>query len=337
MADEITYLDEMIYDDRETPWHRKGIPWNTREDGILTPAIALDRAAPWRVERRPLFTVGGGWDAESRTGPLVEIPDRYAIVRDDNDLALGILSGEYEPYQHADGFAVVDALLAEAGGSVEVETAGTLREGRIVWLLCRLDRDIVIGGDRHLPYFLFFTSHDGSYAVTFKPTTIRVVCKNTLDMAIYRDSLAFRQRHSADAEINVEAVRRALDFGYRYYDAFEAEVRSLQETGVSEARFDEIVEGLFPDLDESESTPRGEAALARRRDAVHDLWESDPRVGSFRGTGWGVVQAFSTYELWIKRVRGDRAERQMLAAIGGGGSRLSEKARALVHAGSTAS
>ena len=104
-----------------------------------------------------------------------------ANVRDSDRKILGVVTDRYKVIQNQEAFAFTDALLGEG---VRYETAGSLQEGRRVWLLARLPREYIIAGERISPYMVFSNTHDGSGAVKTALTPIRVVCNNTLNLAL---------------------------------------------------------------------------------------------------------------------------------------------------------
>ena len=130
------------------------------------------------------------------------------------------------------------------------------------------------------------------------------------------------------AEPWAREARYTLKLADEYLDAFEVEVRELMDTVTTNARFEQIVREEFPIPDDA--TKRVAALREQRRDAVLGLWKNDPRVGDFRETGWGAVQAFSTWEEHERTVRGSRAERRALRSISG--SPLLDEVRAKVLA-----
>jgi phage/plasmid-like protein (TIGR03299 family) len=173
----------------EAPWHKLG----TRLDG---PATAVDaiRAAGlnWQVIKQPLYA--------GRESPRL-LPGYFAVVRDDHwqkgeTKVLGVLGREYTPLQNSDAFAFFDPIVGEK--AAVYRTAGALGQGERIWLLAKLPDDIrVVGDDIAEKYLLLSNSHDGKSSVQLKFTPIRVVCENTLTMAL-RSGPTLRAAHTKD-------------------------------------------------------------------------------------------------------------------------------------------
>jgi phage/plasmid-like protein (TIGR03299 family) len=315
---EIHESDTVLLGGGKSAWHNLGI---VRPEGhVITIDEAHQTVAPWEPKLVPVYL-----KAEDTTfdgSPIfTPIPDKVATVRPDNGEVLGILSDEYGLFPNKDGFALAEAIVNDP--NVEVETAGTLRGGKLVWVLLKLNRELDVNGDKLDPYLLVRWSHDGSTAVSVDVTCVRVVCKNTWNAAESRATRSWRARHTGSIVERAHEARGALRLADTYLDDFEAEVKALQETLVTNARFEEIVRDEFP-ID-SDLGNRARLGRERKREAIQSLWNNDPRVGPFQGTGWGAVQAFSTWEEHERTVVGDRNERRALRSIQG--SALCERVR----------
>ena len=151
------------------PWHGLG----TVVSGMLTSAAALDAAhLAWTVEQRPVFA----------DGIAAKIPDYKAIVRTDNNAVLSIMSDKYHPIQNHEAFEFFDSVVGE--GQAVYDTAGALHGGRRVWVMARLPKPLFIEGDELERNILLVTSHDGSSTLKMMHVTTRVVCQNTLSVAL---------------------------------------------------------------------------------------------------------------------------------------------------------
>lgn len=177
---------ETMFSVRETPWHGLG-------------RIIMDAPA----SREALELAGLDWQVESRniySGTGAMIPGYRANVRSTDDAVLGVVSDRYRIVQNEEAFQFTDDLLGEG---VTYETAGSLQGGKKVWMLARLPRKYLIAGDQVVPYLVIFNSHDGSSGVKVAMTPIRVVCQNTLNLALngsflfcLHNSLSGTQLHS---------------------------------------------------------------------------------------------------------------------------------------------
>jgi phage/plasmid-like protein (TIGR03299 family) len=328
MSHEIRNSDHM-FSAIETPWHGLGT--------VTTDTLTLDQALitaqlDWTVSKHPAFTRDRDMayadalpalltaHADDPTLSLagllaaigfdLPIADAFATVRDDIRLPLATVGSNYTVHQNAETFELARVLMD--GGDVKAETAGSLRDSRTVWLLARLDRDMTVGGDEHVPYLLFTSSHDGTSKLKVVPTMVRVVCNNTLRMALANVQSEWTARHTASIGSRVQEARETLGLAWRYADAFEDEVKRLQDETVTDLRFESIVLAAEPDPTpgtDGKVSERSKTNAANRRGDLRKAWERSPEVGQFRGTAWGAVQAFSTVDLWAGRVNGGEQNR----------------------------
>ena len=103
-----------------------------------------------------------------------------ANVRNTDQNVLGIVTDRYKVVQNDEAFKFTDDLL---GAGVRYETAGSLQDGKRIWLLAKLPQEYIIGGEQISPYLVFTNTHDGSGAIKVAVTPVRVVCSNTLNLA----------------------------------------------------------------------------------------------------------------------------------------------------------
>ena len=158
---------ETMFYVRNVPWH--GLGTRVMEAPASSEALKL-AGLDWKVLQEPVYTENG------------ELIRGYkANVRDTDRKVLGVVTDRYKVVQNQDAFAFTDALL---GQGVRYETAGSLMGGKKVWLLAHMPREYIISGERISPYLVFSNTHDGSGAVKVAVTPIRVVCSNTLNLAL---------------------------------------------------------------------------------------------------------------------------------------------------------
>ena len=177
---------ETMFSVRETPWHGLG-------------RIVMDAPA----SREALELAGLDWQVESRniySGTGSMIPGYRANVRSTDDAVLGVVSDRYRIVQNEEAFQFTDDLLGEG---VTYETAGSLQGGKKVWMLARLPRKYLIAGDQIVPYLVIFNSHDGSSGVKVAMTPIRVVCQNTLNLALNTAKRSWTARHTENVLLRV--------------------------------------------------------------------------------------------------------------------------------------
>ena len=216
---------ETMFSAVETPWHKIG---NVTE-GALTSSEAIKKAGlDWTVSLRGLATFQE--DNNTDVSSLIDVPEHYATVRDTDNSVLGVVGNRYTPIQNLECFDFLDTVLDDS--EAKYETAGSLYGGKIVWMLVNLGKDVVVGQDRTVPYLLLTNSHDGSTAIKGMTTPIRVVCANTLSLALKDNVTSFGFRHTNNVHTKIDQARKLLEINYKYIDNFQEEVEKLIEQHV---------------------------------------------------------------------------------------------------------
>ncbi len=225
-------IETMFYV-RETPWHGLG----TRV--ITAPASkeALEVAGlNWKVIQEPVYTEAN------------ELIEGYkANVRDNDRKVLGVVTNRYKVIQNEEAFSFTDSLLGEG---VRYETAGSLQGGKKVWLLARMPQDYIITGERISPYLVFSNTHDGSGAIKVALTPIRVVCNNTLNLALSSAKRSWSMIHTGDIQGKLEEAKDTLFKAESYMDELGKEIEDLRMKRMSDQQVLDYIEILLP-LDEN--------------------------------------------------------------------------------------
>jgi len=248
----------------------------------------------------------------------------YFVARDNpftenqNDI-LGIVGERYHTLQNEELFSFADTIL---DGEGRWETAGSLKGGRVVFGSLALEREpLVIDpsgvADRVNTYLLVNTSHDGSVAIQASVTPIRVVCANTLNMAIGNGNKnikqSFKIRHTQTANGKVQAAREALGIANAYMDEFDVMAKSLFETSVTNAQFNNIMLAAYP-VPEKDS--KGSMSKwATKTELIEDIY-----TGQFNnmiaGTAWGAFNAMTERLDWYRSGRNGNNESVLASASG---------------------
>ncbi len=216
----------------EVPWHGIGVQLPdvaTAEEAIH--AAGLD----WKVEKHPLYRIFDN--------TTIRIPDRYAIVRATDGAYLGVVGDVYTPLQNTEAFSFFDAVVQSS--EAKYVTAGSLRGGRRIWILSKIPGDVVVGdGDEVNKYLLLFNTHDGTSPVRMMVTPIRVVCNNTLNVALAgTTAYSVRIRHCSTMAMKIEEARQSLKIVNAFYEKFEDTANVLAHTKVT----DDIMLGEYFD------------------------------------------------------------------------------------------
>lgn len=204
-------VESMFYT-RETPWHGLG----TKVMGAPGSREALTLAGlDWRVIQEPIYT-GAGEPVEGYK----------ANIRDTDRKTLGVVTDRYKVVQNYEAFAFTDSLLKEG---VRYETAGSLQGGKRIWLLAHMPHEYMISGERFSPYLLFSSTHDGSGAVKVALTPIRVVCQNTLNLALSTAKRSWSMMHTGNIKGKIQEARETLLMADDYMDKLGQEFEALRK------------------------------------------------------------------------------------------------------------
>ena len=263
-------VETMMYV-REKPWH--GLGEMVQEAPTSADALRLAKL-DWSVQSMPVFTDGH------------EIAGYKANVRDNDGAVLGIVTDRYKICQNTDAFAFTDGLI---GGDVRYETAGSLNGGKKIWLLARLP-ETEIAGDKTEPYLCFTNSHDATGAIRACMTPVRVVCNNTLNLALNTAKRSWSARHTGDLDSKLAEAHRCLDMAASYMDELNKEAIKLANVTVTDEEIQKILCELFP-LDDNASE-REKDNVKRAKDEYMVCWFM-PDIAKFRNTAWGALNAMS--------------------------------------------
>lgn len=264
-------VESMMYV-REKPWHGLG----TRVEEAPTSTDALRMAGlDWSVVQRNIQVCGGA-----------KIKNYKANIRDSDGTVLGVVSDRYKIVQNAEAFEFTDSLI---GGEVRYETAGSLNGGRKIWLLARLP-ETEIAGDKTEPYICFTNTHDGSGAIRVCMTPIRVVCNNTLNLALGSARRAWSVRHTGDMASKMHEARVCLEMASAYMNDLSQTADRLANTTVTHDRLREILDEMFPVTEDS--TDREKQNIQKLKNEYMVCYFA-PDILKFRGTAWGAVNAMS--------------------------------------------
>lgn len=243
-------LVESMFYTREVPWHQQGIRVEnspTSEDAIRL--AGLD----WNVEQREMFLADG-----------TRVPDAYANVRDKDNSVLGIVGNRYSIVQNKDAFSFTDSLI---GDGCQYETAGSLKDGKQIWLLAHLPEAIQIAGDDVMPYLCFTNTHDGTGSVRVFTTGIRVVCNNTLNQALNTAKRTWSVRHTGSIETKLRAATETLNLANNYMAELKKECESLALKKIGKDKLLEFITLVVPEPEEVTQKQK-----ANIRDLRNDIW-----------------------------------------------------------------
>lgn len=276
-------VESMFYT-REKPWHGLG----TKVEEAPTSADALYLAGlDWKVVQEHIFT---------ETGDIIL---GYRVnVRDSDRKVLGVVSERYKIIQNSEAFAFTDTLL---GSGVRYETAGSLQDGRRVWLLARLPREYIIAGERISPYLVFSNSHDGSGAVKVALTPIRVVCNNTLNLALGTASRSWSMVHTGNIRDKIQEAKDTLFMAEEYMDSLGKEFERLRRQKVTDGQIREYVEQLLP-MEKNATTVQSKNIKNLREDMMCRYYDA-PDLQDIGNNAYRFINAVSDFATHSRPLR----------------------------------
>lgn len=224
---------ETMFYTRVAPWHGLGV----RVENALNSAEALKASGlDWNVIQKTIMTEDS-----------VPIPGYKANIRDTDNKVLGVVSDRYRVVQNSEAFAFTDALLSEG---VKYETAGSLQDGKKIWLLAKLPDKYIIEGEQIEPYLVFSSSHDGSGAIKVAMTPVRVVCQNTLNLALSSAKRIWSTVHVGELSAKMSEAHSTLQLAENYMTNLGSEFSRLTKIKLTDSKVMEYIEMLLP-MDEN--------------------------------------------------------------------------------------
>ena len=288
---------------REPGWHDLGTVFH--EEVTVDELLDLAHLKNWNVRVEEMEAPEG----YGMTKPY------YFVVRDNpfvpqTDI-LHVSGKRYTPFQN-------ESLFYMADGIGRWETAGSIKDGRVVFGSISIDREVVLDPngveDRIKNYLLVAQAHDGTMAITGANTPIRVVCNNTLTMALQGASQSFKFRHTETAESKAAMVAEALQKSHGYIDKFEIVANELLATSITDEVFWKIVNAAYPKPEEDNK--RGNTVWEKRVETLLDLRTAETNA-AFADSAWGAYNTLIEAIDWFRTGRGENAETNLAAARSG--------------------
>lgn len=304
---------ETMFYTSEKPWHGLG----TKVEDAPTSVDALRLAGlDWNVMQESIFTETG----DAIAGYRVNIRDRDRKV-------LGVVSDRYKIIQNREAFAFTDTLL---GYGVRYETAGSLQEGKRVWLLARLPREYIIAEEQISPYLVFSNSHDGSGAVRVALTPIRVVCNNTLNLALATASRSWSMIHKGNVKDKMQEAKNTLFMAEAYMESLGEEFERLRWMKVTDSQVAEYVEKLLP-LEKDVTETREKNTLKLREDILRRYYDA-PDLRGVGNNAYRFINAVSDFATHVQPLRRTANYNENLFARTMDGNPMIDRAYQLVKA-----
>jgi phage/plasmid-like protein (TIGR03299 family) len=298
---------------REPAWHGLGTVFT--EEKTTKEMLDLANLSNWNVRLEDLetpshLTSDKNYQYVLRTNPT------------DNSQTdiLGVVGERYHVMQNEDLFSFGDNIL-DGGG--RWETAGSIKGGRVVFGALALERETILDpngvADKVKTYLLINTSHDGSIAIQASITPVRVVCANTLNLALNTTKKkngvkqSFKIRHTQTASGKVAVARETLGLAHKYMDSFDIMAKAMIETEINAVQFNNIILAAYPKPDKD--TKGAIKKWENKVDVINDIYTGEFN-GMIAGNAWGAFNALTERLDWYRSARGGNNESILASASG---------------------
>jgi phage/plasmid-like protein (TIGR03299 family) len=306
--------DEVAFALRGTPaWHNLANRIFSQEEMVST-QLMLDEAklSNWNVSLSPVADyIPESWNDTSgaqyvtRTNPFNGGTD-----------VLSVVGSRYKVVQNEELFSFADNIL---DGSCAWESAGSLKNGKVVFGSLTVPREMVLdpqgANDKTKLYLIVWTSHDGSVAVQAAITPVRVVCQNTLNLAMKSAKQSFKIRHTQTADGKIQIARETLGLALGYFDVFEKEAQELFKQEITDVEFSKLIRTIYPKPEESASK-LAKTKWDNKVILIDELYHNSPTNANIKGTKWGAFNALTERLDYFRPTRKNNSESKWASASG---------------------
>ncbi|PXW29764.1 DUF932 domain-containing protein [Paraburkholderia caballeronis] len=301
----------------ETPWHGLGNPLAPNQPMEVW---AKQAGMDFTIESADVRYVSGS--AGTNLGSIHAFPEQKVLYRSDTKAPLSVVSSRYQVVQP---IALIEFYrdLVEAGG-YQLETAGVLRDGRKLWALARTGQSVSLKGkDTVNGYLLLSTSCDGTLATTAQFTSVRVVCNNTLQIALGDSAGAVKVPHRS--QFDAAAVKRQLGIAISSWDGFMVRMKALSECKVNDAAVETFFRRVLTyAVGSGQPVPATNDSAIKAVQSLYAGKGMGAALASASGTAWGLVNSITEYVDHQRRARSDDHRRD--AAWFGTGATIKQRA-----------
>jgi phage/plasmid-like protein (TIGR03299 family) len=294
-------------------WHNLANRIFNQDEDVTTQTMLEEaKLANWNVRLSPITNhIDESWN---------DVSDSSLVVRTNpfngGTDVLATVGKRYKPVQNEELFAFADAI-HDANADCRWESAGSLKKGKVVFGTVDIPRTMVLdpqgANDETKLYLIVWTSHDGSVAVQAAVTPVRVVCQNTLNLAMRNAKQSFKIRHTQSVEGRIQVARETLGLALGYFDEFEKEAQALYTQSITDAEFSKLIQAIYP---KPEKDAKG--AMKKWENKVvllDDLYHNSPTNATIKGTKWGAFNALTERLDYYRSGRGN-SETLMAGASG---------------------
>jgi phage/plasmid-like protein (TIGR03299 family) len=306
----------------ETMAYANAVPWHGLGNQI-DPSLSVDEmlvaaGLDWKVKLRPLF-------AQAEDGSLVKLPLRRALMRDKDNKILSVTGDLWKPFQSKEALEFFREY-TEIGGA-KLETAGSLKGGKLIWALASIQEGFTINRKDHTKgYVLLVSPHEVGKSISVRTTTVRVVCANTLAMA-EQDLVQYKQNHLS--KFDVSAAKESIGLAREQVHQAHLNAEALSQLKMSEYDTVRFLASFFQPTPEGvkekafiETLLNSPNERSAKLDAVLTSVKSAP--GAEEGTGWGILNGITH---WADHVAGAKNETRLFNAWLGSTAKLKRDAQ----------
>lgn len=299
-----------------TPWHLLGTAFDGKQPlKVMLHEIGADfeaYAAPAVADGRLGFTASDRYVAICADRP---IPMTESHPEGLKTQIFAFMGTDYKIVQYERVAERAANVVGESEGSAIFDAMGLLKQGNQFFATLDLGELIIDPrgiADKIERYLVIRSSHDGSYAVTYVPSYIRAVCRNTCDFAIDNATRSLTARHTTnvDQKLEKEEAQRVLGFSTEWADEYRRSAERMLSVPFTPVRFDALLNSIFSTP--HSATERQEANMQRAQTAVRDIFENDRNAGTFGKSGWTMFNAVVEY---LDHGRSGTPENRALASM----------------------
>ncbi len=311
-----THNGEVAFALRGAPaWHNLANRIFSNDEEVST-QLMLDEAklSNWDVRLSPVADlIPNDWNETSdshlvlRTNPFTNGTD-----------VLSVVGGRYKVIQNEELFSFADNIV-DGDSRVAWESAGSLKGGKVVFGSLTVPREMVLdpqgANDKTKLYLIVFTSHDGSVAVQAAITPVRVVCQNTLNLAMRNAKQSFKIRHTQTAEGKIQVARETLGLTLGYFDEFEKQAQELFKQEITDKQFSDLIKKIYPKPSE-DASKLAKTKWDNKVVLIDELYHNSPTNANIKGTKWGAFNALTERLDYFRSTRKSNSESKWASASG---------------------
>lgn len=294
MSHDIETFDDgtaAFFSARQDAWHRLGTV--TTECLSADEVMRVAHLGGWNVRLLPLTAT----EITDNGVTTLDVPRHFATVRTHPHTSkpdvLAVVGNDYRVVQNEQHCELLNLLVDEAGA--HFETAGSLRNGREVFVTMKLPRTVRLADTDDIDLYLAaMSSHDGTKPWRVIVTPTRIVCANTQRIALRTARASYTIKHTAAARSKIAQARTALGIVWNYCDEFEKAAEQLIQQTLTDGEFQKIIDQLWP-YDPDNEGKRARGNRQRRTDTLHHLFTDADTNQGIRETRWAGLQAITEY------------------------------------------